>query len=410
MNKNMKRSLSLVVAGALMLGVVTPNVDAAAKLKLSKKKVTVEVGKKTVLKVKNTKKKAKWSIKSGKKVISLAKKKKTSVTIVGKKAGKAVVQAKIGKKKLSCKVTVKATTTNAVATPTASAVSTTTPVATTTPVTTPTATPATTPSVTTEPTSTPVVTAVPTTTPIVTVAPTMTPEPTETPEPTPIPDPFVYDGLNTEWIDANIDPSKPVVAFTFDDGPGQNGPAIQELLKEAGAHATFFYIGQNMESDSGRDEVLAAIENGFEVGNHSYGYGTLDTRNEEALEEFVGETNAILTDITGYSSFLFRAPELAISSTMLNYIQAPFINCAVDSKDWDGATAEEVAANVTAAKDGDIVLMHVNQKATLEALPDILAYYKENGIQIVSVSELYAIRNANLYPGHTYTSCKATSN
>ena len=39
--------------------------------------------------------------------MALSKKKKTSVTIKGKKAGKAKVQAKVGKKKYVCKVTVK---------------------------------------------------------------------------------------------------------------------------------------------------------------------------------------------------------------------------------------------------------------------------------------------------------------
>ena len=53
------------------------------------------------------KKKVKWSVTSGKKNVTLSKKKKTGVTIKGKKAGKAKVQAKVGKKKYVCKVTVK---------------------------------------------------------------------------------------------------------------------------------------------------------------------------------------------------------------------------------------------------------------------------------------------------------------
>ena len=98
--------LSLVLTLALVVGIVTPQADAAKKVKLSKKSVTVKVGKTQTIKVKNTKKKAKWTIKKGKKYISLKKKKKTSVVVKGKKQGKAVVVAKVGKKKLSCSVKV----------------------------------------------------------------------------------------------------------------------------------------------------------------------------------------------------------------------------------------------------------------------------------------------------------------
>ena len=65
------------------------------------------MGKTVKIKLQNNKKKVKWTVISGKKNVSLSKKGKASVTIKGKKDGKAKVQAKIGKKKYVCKVTVK---------------------------------------------------------------------------------------------------------------------------------------------------------------------------------------------------------------------------------------------------------------------------------------------------------------
>ena len=82
-------------------------VSAAKKVSLSNKKLTVTKGKSKTLKVKNTKKKVKWKILSGKKYISLKKKGKVAVSVKGKKKGTAKVQATVGKKKLTCKVTVK---------------------------------------------------------------------------------------------------------------------------------------------------------------------------------------------------------------------------------------------------------------------------------------------------------------
>lgn len=74
----------------------------AAKVKLNKKTVTINVGKTVQLKIKGTSKKAKWSS-SNKNVATVSKKGK----VKGKKAGTAIITAKVGKKKLKCKVTVK---------------------------------------------------------------------------------------------------------------------------------------------------------------------------------------------------------------------------------------------------------------------------------------------------------------
>lgn len=108
MKKTVKKAICVVLLIALACSMSVPSVSEAKKKepKLNKKKLTITVGKTAKLKVKNTNKKVKWSIKSGKKQIKLTKKKKTSVVILAKKKGNATVVAKIGKKKLSCKVTV----------------------------------------------------------------------------------------------------------------------------------------------------------------------------------------------------------------------------------------------------------------------------------------------------------------
>lgn len=106
--KMRKRIVAVCLVCALTLAGYTPQAVSAAskKVKLNKNTASVKVGKTIKLKVKNTKKKVKWSIKSGKKYISLKNKKKTSVTVKAKKAGTAKVMAKVGKKKLTCKIKV----------------------------------------------------------------------------------------------------------------------------------------------------------------------------------------------------------------------------------------------------------------------------------------------------------------
>ncbi|MCR5587903.1 MAG: Ig domain-containing protein [Lachnospiraceae bacterium] len=114
----MKRALSftlalaMVVTGSAIGGTVDNNTASAKKkktVKLSKKKLTVYTGKTSKLTVKNANKKVKWST-SNKKVLKIKKttgKKKCTAVLLGVKKGSAVVTAKVGKKKLKCKVTVK---------------------------------------------------------------------------------------------------------------------------------------------------------------------------------------------------------------------------------------------------------------------------------------------------------------
>ncbi len=103
-----KKLIACGVSVALLLNIIPANeVLAAKKVTLSARKLSVTKGKRKTLRVKNTKKKVKWKILSGKQRITLKKKSNVAVTIKGKKKGTAKIQATIGKTKLVCKVTVK---------------------------------------------------------------------------------------------------------------------------------------------------------------------------------------------------------------------------------------------------------------------------------------------------------------
>lgn len=93
-------SIILLVAISLM-----PNVYAEAAVKLDAKTKTVTVGKSVTIKLKNNKKKVKWSVSNGK--VRITKKTKTYVKIKGVTKGTSTVKAKVGNKSYSCKVTVK---------------------------------------------------------------------------------------------------------------------------------------------------------------------------------------------------------------------------------------------------------------------------------------------------------------
>ena len=100
-----KRILCTSAALLAAISLIMPNQGYAKAKKpvLSKKKLTMSVGESKTLKVKNTKKKVKWS--SGKKSVASVSKKGR---VKAKKKGTAVITAKVAKTKLKCRVTVKA--------------------------------------------------------------------------------------------------------------------------------------------------------------------------------------------------------------------------------------------------------------------------------------------------------------
>ena len=98
------KGLAWTLAAALFLGGLQgTGIQAAAKPKLNRTKVTLSVGKSVTLKVKRAKKKVKWST-SNKKIAKVTAKGKIRAVA----PGTAKITAKTGSVKLVCKVTVKA--------------------------------------------------------------------------------------------------------------------------------------------------------------------------------------------------------------------------------------------------------------------------------------------------------------
>ncbi len=102
--KKIEKTMFVLLTCALIVSALPSNLSLAAKkVRLNKTKMTLKVGQTASLKIKGTKKKVKWS--SNKKIIAAVSKKGV---VKAKKRGSATITAKVGKKKYSCKVTVKA--------------------------------------------------------------------------------------------------------------------------------------------------------------------------------------------------------------------------------------------------------------------------------------------------------------
>ena len=66
-----------------------------------------------------------------------------------------------------------------------------------------------------------------------------------------------------------IDPAKPMVALTYDDGPDvQVDAVLMDELEKVNGRATFFVVGQRVEKYP--EDIKNTVERGHEIGNHSY--------------------------------------------------------------------------------------------------------------------------------------------
>jgi len=153
-----------------------------------------------------------------------------------------------------------------------------------------------------------------------------------------------------------IDPDKPMIALTFDDGPSKYTPEVLKVLKENDSKATFFVVGSQVERFG--DVLNQVIEDGNEVGNHSYNHKDLTTVSDEELYKQVKGTDDLIYIASGYTPTLMRTPYGKGGDELNEKISKPVIKWSVDTRDWESRNTEmivdEVIKNV---KDGDIVLI-----------------------------------------------------
>lgn len=206
---------------------------------------------------------------------------------------------------------------------------------------------------------------------------------------------------NTESL-YGIDPDKPMVALTFDDGPLTSVTArILDVLEENNSRATFFVVGNRVNTY--RNCIERAYGMGCEIGNHTYSHQTLTVVNANAMKSQINQTNNAVKNITGEAPVLARAPGGSVNSSVLSNIKMPFISWSIDTLDWKSRNATSVVNVIkNNVKDGSVILMHDLYGSTASAVEAIVPWLIKQGYQIVTVSEMMAVRGYDLQSGKVY--------
>ena len=213
---------------------------------------------------------------------------------------------------------------------------------------------------------------------------------------------FDIDGKLISKEVTSIDPKKPMIALTFDDGPGKRTEELLDVLEEYHAHATFFVLGDKV--DRYEDAIRKMQKIGCEVGNHSYDHEDLSKLKKKGLNKQIDTTNKLIKDLTGVSTMLVRPPYGAISDTMKKQLDQPMILWNIDTLDWKTRNSEKtIDAVMKDVKDGDIVLLHDIHSETIDAAVELIPMLLEEGYQLVTVSEMAAVKGISLEAGERYT-------
>ena len=192
------------------------------------------------------------------------------------------------------------------------------------------------------------------------------------------------------------------VALTFDDGPDRGLETFLGALEAAGARATFFVVGEQVERDTGRlGEIVSC---GHEVALHCYNHRNhLRLTPRQAVED-MRRAGGIIEEITQRPIRLFRPPYGVFN--LASWHEAARqgwerVLWARWGRDWEGrATPRSIADEVGRPEPGDILLLHDSDRyaapgswrTTLGALPIILERLGAKGLKARSVGELLDAR------------------
>jgi len=201
------------------------------------------------------------------------------------------------------------------------------------------------------------------------------------------------------------------VALTFDDGPdGRWTPHILDVLKAKHASATFFDIGENMQSRP--DLVQREVREGNVVGNHTWTHPNIGETPVAQTDLELNTTQRLFEVLTGRSMRLFRPPyfgdaepstpnevEPLLVAQRLGYLIA---GLRVDPDDWQrlpsgqmpppDVIVQRVMDRLADTQDpGQVVLLHDgggDRSQTVAALPKLIDAIRAKGYTLVTMEQL----------------------
>ncbi len=196
-----------------------------------------------------------------------------------------------------------------------------------------------------------------------------------------------------------LPPGSKKLALTYDDGP--NDPHTLRLLEVLAKHevcATFFLIGRYAKQ---RPDIARAIARaGHAIGNHTFSHPNLIFASARQTRAELQTCEQALYDAVGDHSRLFRPPFGGRRPGTLQLVRSLGLEPVmwrVAGLDWKAPPAENIERRVSRQiRGGDVILLHdgdhqafgADRSQTVIATDRLIARYKSEGYEFVTVTEM----------------------
>jgi peptidoglycan/xylan/chitin deacetylase (PgdA/CDA1 family) len=209
----------------------------------------------------------------------------------------------------------------------------------------------------------------------------------------------------------------PLVALTFDDGPSEWTEPILDHFARHGGHGTFFVLGNEIERDDRQRTVLRLVEEGHEIGNHTYSHpGDLAALSDAGILDELSSTTALIDGIAGVTPVHWRTPFLRSTPRLLavaGSLGLRHVDCSIMPGDWAVSGEETFGLVRDSLQPGAVIVLHdgrpwdelahlslPTREETVKAVELILDDMAERGMRCVTIAELATAdpQNSSLGP------------
>ena len=175
------------------------------------------------------------------------------------------------------------------------------------------------------------------------------------------------------------------VALTFDDGPHpEHTPAMLDVLARAGARATFFVVGREVEKYP--ELARRIVAEGHGIGGHSYDHTVITSLRPAALVDDLAHCRRVIREATGLDTGLFRPPKGEVSLRSIRTVcRAGYtlVHWTRTYSDYrrDGVDALTRRIDAAPPVPGDVLLFHDHNAHTVQAVAAKLPQWQSSGLE-----------------------------
>ncbi|MBE7076980.1 MAG: polysaccharide deacetylase family protein [Clostridiales bacterium] len=181
------------------------------------------------------------------------------------------------------------------------------------------------------------------------------------------------------------------LSISFDAAWGADKTSeIMSVCESYNVKATFFLVGFWIEKYP--DKVKEIYNRGFEIGIHSSTHPDMTKLNKNEIRKELTDNINLVKELTNYTPKLFRPPYGYYNNDLIEVCEELNLSCiewSVDSLDWKGLSASEIAGRVVSqSKSGSIILCHNNSDNIIDGLKMILTAFNEKKLELVPIGDL----------------------